>query len=551
MACTSSRFRTAFKLAASILSGLGLVGLVGRIAEAAPGKGRQGQQETVLAARPSTTPVMAIVSLNQQRVTIYDAEGPILQAPVSTGQTGYETPAGIYSVLEKEVEHYSNLYDDASMPFMQRLTWSGIALHAGVLPGHPASHGCIRMPMVFAERLFERTKLGLRVIIVRDDISPAPFAHTVLFKPLPPDAPPAASAGVGATSAGAVAAGPDKGAPRLVDTALAAAPAVPAARRSVRADVAMKAAAAAGAASRAEEARIAARGATIEAARATKAMRRAEGAKARAELQLRQAERQAEQIGGTEHAGPGAERAQQAKAAARAALAAAAAQLERAKAEMQPKLDLALELRQKAKEAQEASAAAQDEAKEAARKLSPVSVFISRATQRLYVRQAREPLFEAPVTIADPHRPLGTYVFTALAYTNGEADLRWTAVSMYGSPGEARAQAGRRADAHRHAGAGPADLAGAKLALDRIAIPQEAQERIAEVVAPGSSLIVSDESLSRETGKATEFIVLMSNEPQGGIKIRRRSPEAGLRYQRPAYGGSPFGWGSSRAFWWW
>jgi hypothetical protein len=554
MACTPSRLRIAFKLAASILSGLGLMGLVGRIAEAAPGKGRQGQQETAVATRPSTTPVMAIVSLNQQRVTIYDAEGPILQAPVSTGQTGYETPAGIYSVLEKQVEHYSNLYDDASMPFMQRLTWSGIALHAGVLPGRPASHGCIRMPMGFAERLFERTKLGMRVIIVRDDISPAPFAHPALFKPLPPDAPPAASAGagLGATSAGADALSPGKGAARLVDTALATAPAVPPAPRlSVRAVAAMKAAAAAGAAARAEEARIAARGATIEAARATKASRRAEAAKTRAELQLRQAERQAGQAGGTERAGPAAERAQQAKAAAQAALAAASAQLERAKAEMQPKVDLALELRQKAKEAQEASAAAQDEAKEAARKLSPVSVFISRAAQRLYVRQAREPLFDAAVTIADPDRPLGTYVFTALAYTNGQAELRWTAVSMYGSGGGARARAGRPSDAHGHAGAGPADLAGAKLALDRIAIPQEAQERIAEVMAPGSSLIVSDESLSRETGKATEFIVLMSNEPQGGIKIRRRSPEAGLRYQRPAYGGSPFGWGSSRAFWWW
>ena len=104
---------------------------------------------------------MAVVSLSQQRVTIYDADGKILQAPVSTGQKGYETPAGIYSVIEKNREHYSNLYDDASMPFMQRLTWSGIALHAGVLPGYPASHGCIRMPHAFAEQLFELTKLGL------------------------------------------------------------------------------------------------------------------------------------------------------------------------------------------------------------------------------------------------------------------------------------------------------------------------------------------------------------------------------------------------------
>ena len=136
-------------------------------------------------SRAGGPPVMAIVALSEQRVTIYDAEGKILRAPVSTGQSGYETPAGIYSILEKNREHYSNLYDDASMPFMQRITWSGIALHAGQLPGHPASHGCIRLPVGFAERLFDSTKLGLRVVVVRDDMHPISFAHPALFKPGP------------------------------------------------------------------------------------------------------------------------------------------------------------------------------------------------------------------------------------------------------------------------------------------------------------------------------------------------------------------------------
>ena len=130
-------------------------------------------------------PVLAVVSLGGQHVTIYDTEGKILRAPVSTGQTGYETPAGIFSILEKNREHYSNLYDDAEMPFMQRITWSGIALHAGVLPGRPASHGCIRMPYRFAEQLFDLTKTGLRVVIVRDDMTPVEFAHPALFKPGP------------------------------------------------------------------------------------------------------------------------------------------------------------------------------------------------------------------------------------------------------------------------------------------------------------------------------------------------------------------------------
>lgn len=120
--------------------------------------------DEIAQSRSVGTPVMAIVSLKEQRVTIYDAEGPILRSSVSTGQTGYETPVGIYSVLQKEAEHYSNRYDDASMPFMQRITWSGVALHAGALPGHPASHGCIRLPYEFAEHLFDMTKVGMRVI---------------------------------------------------------------------------------------------------------------------------------------------------------------------------------------------------------------------------------------------------------------------------------------------------------------------------------------------------------------------------------------------------
>jgi hypothetical protein len=559
MVCMRSRSRIAVRFSASILSGIGLAGLQADwTAEAAAPRGRHRGADVTVAERPAKTPVMAIVALRQQRVTIYDEDGPILQAPVSTGQTGYETPAGIYSVLEKQVEHYSNLYDDASMPFMQRLTWSGIALHAGVLPGYPASHGCIRMPTGFAERLFQRTKLGMPVVIVRDDIAPADFTHPALFRPLPSDT---AALDPGLAS-GTEARGPDKVAARLADASASVAPLPPAPRRSLRAIAAAKSAAAAAAAAKAEEARVAARSATIAAAGATRTIRRAEGVKARAGLQLRQAERQAEQAravadtaggDGTGAAAvpahPASGRLQQAKAA----LAAAEAQLAQVKTEMQPKVDLALQLRQQAKEAQQASQAAQEDAKEAARRLAPVSVFISRATQRLYVRQAREPLFDAPVAIADPGRPLGTYVFTALAYAKGETDLRWTAVSMYRSGGERKAEAGRRADGHRHAGPARADLPGARQALDRITIPQEARERIAEVAAPGTSLIVSDESLSKETGKATGFIVLMSSEPQGGIRIRRRSPEAGWRYQqRPSYRGSPFGWGSSQPSWpWW
>jgi len=97
-------------------------------------------------SRTAAEPIIAVVSLRSQRMTVYDADGWIARAPVSSGQKGRETPAGIFSVIQKNAEHYSNLYDDAYMPHMQRLTWSGIALHGGALPGYPASHGCVRMP---------------------------------------------------------------------------------------------------------------------------------------------------------------------------------------------------------------------------------------------------------------------------------------------------------------------------------------------------------------------------------------------------------------------
>src|SRR5262249_45552740 len=121
------------------------------------------------APRDAGEPIMAIVSIKTQQVTFYDAEGWILRAPVSTGTTGRETPAGIFAVIEKDKDHHSSLYDDAWMPNMQRITWNGIALHGGPLPGYAASHGCVRMPYGFAEKLFNRTRIGMRVIISPND----------------------------------------------------------------------------------------------------------------------------------------------------------------------------------------------------------------------------------------------------------------------------------------------------------------------------------------------------------------------------------------------
>src|ERR1700749_3395482 len=131
-------------------------------------------------SRAAGEPILAIVSLHNQRITIYDADGWILRSSVSSGQRGRETPAGIFSIIQKEAEHYSNLYDDAYMPNMQRLTWSGIALHGGVVPGYPAFHGCVRVPYHFAEQLFGLTPIGLRVIVSPTDVAPAEITHPLL-----------------------------------------------------------------------------------------------------------------------------------------------------------------------------------------------------------------------------------------------------------------------------------------------------------------------------------------------------------------------------------
>src|SRR5215813_13163887 len=141
------------------------------------------QPKETVAPRHAGEPIMAIVSIKSQQVTFYDADGWILRAPVSTGTKTRETPAGVFAVVDKEVDHRSNMYDDAWMPHMQRITWNGIALHGGPLPGYAASHGCVRMPFGFAEKLFGKTRIGMRVIISPNDAEPVEFSHPVLFMP--------------------------------------------------------------------------------------------------------------------------------------------------------------------------------------------------------------------------------------------------------------------------------------------------------------------------------------------------------------------------------
>ena len=172
-----------------------------------PQRARPRQAKKVEAPKDSVKPqgaVIIAISIERQTLKVYDANGFFAETPISTGMKGHPTPMGVFSIIQKHKLHHSNIYSGAPMPFMQRITWSGIAMHAGALPGYPASHGCIRMPMAFAARMWNWTKMGARVVVTPGEITPARFAHPLLAEqkvvPQPPsaalepnpDAPPAA-----------------------------------------------------------------------------------------------------------------------------------------------------------------------------------------------------------------------------------------------------------------------------------------------------------------------------------------------------------------------
>ena len=117
-------------------------------------------------------PLLLIVNLKTQRALLYRNGVPIGATTISTGRPGRETPTGVFTILQKQVVHHSSKYDNAPMPFMERLTWQGVALHAGHLPGYPASHGCIRMPAGFAKLLYGVTNLGMTVVVANVPAAP-------------------------------------------------------------------------------------------------------------------------------------------------------------------------------------------------------------------------------------------------------------------------------------------------------------------------------------------------------------------------------------------
>jgi uncharacterized protein YjbI with pentapeptide repeats len=139
-----------------------------------------------IAAGPASGDLLLLsVSLNRQTIDVYRGTNLIASSRVSSGMPGHETKLGVFSILEKQRFHHSNIYSGAPMPWMQRLTRSGTALHAGAVPGYPASHGCIRLPFSFAPKLFQMTAVGGSVLIANDQLAPKPIEHPNLFQPLP------------------------------------------------------------------------------------------------------------------------------------------------------------------------------------------------------------------------------------------------------------------------------------------------------------------------------------------------------------------------------
>src|SRR5215472_2857505 len=464
-----------------------MAALTALTADAAASEARSAPATEATAQREAGEPIVAIVSIKSQQVTFYDAEGWILRAPISTGVKGRETPTGVFAVVEKDIDHHSSMYDDAWMPNMQRITWNGIALHGGPLPGYAASHGCVRMPYDFAEKLFDKTRIGMRVIISPNDAAPVEFSHPALFVP----------------NAAAVAAAPARAEPLAREAAEAA--------------------------KTAEEANKVAATAAREAALLTASLRKLEWLKSRADAELAFADK-ALAAAKTDQAKAHAEELKQ-KAAAK--VAEAGTQLDRAKADAKSKLDAAAAAKDAANAAETKKAAAATAASEAKLALEPVSVFISRATQKLYVRrnthkpwpgggEVFDATIEVPVTIRNPDKPIGTHVFTAVA-RNGAglgAGLRWTAVTIDNGDD-------------------------AKDALDRITIPQDVLNRIAPTALPRSSIIVSDEPLSGETNYRTEFVAVLNNQPQGGFLMRRPTVDGPL-VSGNDWGNDGFGFFSQR-----
>lgn len=392
-------------------------------------------------------PLLMTVSIAKQTVTLYEGGVQIAKSPVSTGTPAHPTPLGVFSVLEKQWWHRSNIYSAAPMPFMQRITWSGVALHAGELPGYRASHGCVRLPESFALKLWYTSGVGARVVIAWNELKPADIAHPLLFQPTPPpvvkpepEKPPQVS-------------------PREIDNAPVMVKYTPPSDDLER---------------------------------------------------LRDHMMTAVVDDGESYAATETEANEEEDFPVQPAM--AFLRLDGTDAlEAQPVLDM-LSARSKFKRHHLSRVFIPEYEPESVLRPGPVSVFVSRHDGRIYVRKGLHPVFDMPVTIAQPSEAIGTHVFTAVS-ADKDAKLRWMVVSPTGDEGQEHYT--RRHGRWRvvEPVVPPTDTQAASAALDRIGLPQAAIDRIDEMVSVGATLIVSDAGLGRTASiPDTDFSVVLRGE---------------------------------------
>jgi hypothetical protein len=424
-------------------------------------------------AKPVVGPLIIAISVNRQHLTVYDGERPIASTVISTGVKGRETPFGVFSVLQKELLHHSNLYSNAPMPHMQRITWSGVALHAGMVTGRPASHGCIRLPAAFATRLYGMTKVGVRVIVARNEVAPTEFSNPRLFTMQ--ETPPATAAAPGGSDSATAAPGQGAAlqpAPGTLDNA-------------------------------AVRPRAAGQVASLDKLPIPRATSNDSTSKPLQQVvEAAPPSAYAEMAPTPEEIAAAAERQGTQQAAEKPAAApTAASPAPAAQAALPP-----------------GSTVAAPAAKPAPS--GPISIFVSRKEKKLFVRRNFKPVYEAPIAF-EGDQPLGTHVYTA---TNAPADgttLHWVTMSIASAnPALSpelkthRSAATRDARSHkmqvRTAIPPVAPMATPNEALERVQITPEVRDRIAAMITPGSSLVISDNGLGGETSPkgGTDFIVL-------------------------------------------
>jgi lipoprotein-anchoring transpeptidase ErfK/SrfK len=483
-------------------------------------------------------PVYAIVSLGDQHISVYDSNGRIARSRVSTGMRGHATPRGVFAVIGKERWHRSNIYSGAPMPWMQRITWSGVALHAGVVPGYPASHGCIRLPASFAPQFYKMTRMNARVVVAPRDTEPHPIAHDFLPRPRMYMAPTAALTRQAAAEAAPAPAPIELASAREPQSAALTTAAVPdaAAASSKPLDPisyakALKVQARADKATAEKAAKAAleaAQAAGAEARQAVDDVEKAEaGAKAaQAKVAAIEAppaiDAKSAPAPGTPEAAKAAEALATATTAAKSELVAARAALDEARRREAEKTPAAFAAVEKWKAAEAASEAASDRLSEAGRRIEPVSVFISKKEGRVFIRQDWKDVYEAPVSFRDPDDPIGTHVYIAVGAEPDGSALRWTSITVpeQAAPSQDKGKHAAKAvaaavvlpqqkpDSANSASGSTVASSPAAAALDRIELPPDARKQIADLLWTGASLIVSDHARSDEMDSDTDFIVL-------------------------------------------